>query len=260
MTDQEIVYQITGMQEVVTRSDIIYDRQYDPELRMDLYRSTTTKVGAVPVVIFVFGYRDEDMLSYQGYRLKDSGQYVSWSRLAAAAGMTAVTYETSDPAADVKSLIAYLRQNADELGIDKDRIGLWACSGNVPTALSLLTGDEAGYLKCAAFFYGPMFDWRGSRLVAEAAAISGFANPCEDKEVDDLSANVPIFLARAGQDYEPLNATIDHFVHAAVGRNLPLCFINYVEGVHGFDIKDDSHASKAIIRQSIGFLKQHLLV
>ena len=38
--------------------------------------------------------------------------------------------------ADLDALLEYLRRNAEELGIDEKRIGVWACSGNVPNALS----------------------------------------------------------------------------------------------------------------------------
>jgi len=55
-----------------------------------------------------------------------------------------------------------------------------------------------------------------------------------------------------------LNETIDDFVHKALARNLPLTFVNYARGEHGFDISDETPVSQAIIRQTLNFLRTHL--
>lgn len=35
---------------------------------------------------------------------------------------------------DLQAVLQHVRSNARTLGIDENRIGLWACSGNVPLA------------------------------------------------------------------------------------------------------------------------------
>lgn len=69
-----------------------------------------------------------------GIKLKDSGQYVSWGQLAAASGLIAITYEATQPEKNIYSVLAYVRKNARTLQIDGDRMGIWACSRNVPAA------------------------------------------------------------------------------------------------------------------------------
>jgi len=80
---------------------------------------------------------------------------------------------------------------------------VWACSGNVPTALSVLMQDAPDHLKCAVLCYGYMFDSDGSTAVADAARRWGFVNPCAGKSADDLRRDIPLFIARAGQDQVP---------------------------------------------------------
>jgi acetyl esterase/lipase len=157
-------------------------------------------------------------------------------------------------------LLRYLRNNADALGIDSERIGLWAASGNVLLALSVLMGNENASLRCAVLCYGYMMDLHGSANVAKAATTWGFANPCTGKTVDDLPPQVPLLIVRAGMDQTPhLNETIDAFVANGLRRNLPLTLVNHATGPHAFDIFHDSETSREIIRQILGFMRFHLL-
>ena len=48
-------------------------------------------------------------------------------------------------------------------------MGLWACSGHVPNALSMLAGPERGYLQCAALCFGYMLDLDDSTAVGRPA-------------------------------------------------------------------------------------------
>ena len=84
-----------------------------------------------------------------GCNAKDMASYVSWGRLIAASGLAAITYTASEPARDAHAILRHVRDHAGAFGIDERRIGVWACSGNVPTALSLLMDAEPP-LACAA--------------------------------------------------------------------------------------------------------------
>ena len=88
-----------------------------------------------------------------GCRLKEMGSYISWAGLTTTSGLVAITYTNAEPASDAHKVLDYVA-NAAALGIDENRIGLWACSGNVPTALSLLMQGDRDYLKRAALCYG----------------------------------------------------------------------------------------------------------
>jgi hypothetical protein len=188
------------------------------------------------------------------------GSSVSWGKLIAASGMIAITYTNLEPGADIHALLEHIRINAEALGIDGNKIGLWASSGNVPLALSLLMESQRDYLKCAALCYGYMLDMDGCSGVAEAARQFGFVNPAAGKTVQHLRRDVVLFVARAGQDQLPhLNELLDRFLGEALARNLNISFINNADGPHAFDLLHDSELSREIVRQILAFLRFHLL-
>ncbi|MDQ3011645.1 MAG: alpha/beta hydrolase [Acidobacteriota bacterium] len=260
ISKKRVVYQIPGMDAVTIRRDVEY-RATDADVQtMDIYYPPDAKSGArIPAVIFVSGYSDVGMQKMLGCKLKEMGAYVSWAQLAAASGLVAITYTTTEPITDLQELLQYVRQNAAGLGIDENRIGVWACSGNVPNALSLLMREANDYLKCAVFCYGLMLDLDNSTNVAQAAKMFGFVNPIVGKSVDDLPKNLPLFIARAGQDNPQLNETIDRFLTKAVSCNLPVTFANHHAAPHFFDVMHDSEATREIIRQILAFMRFHLL-
>jgi hypothetical protein len=168
-------------------------------------------------------------------------------------------------------------QNAPSLGIDEHRIGVWACSGNVPLALSALMAHstnapgqdrgraeafaeaEGSGLRCAALLYGYTLDLDGATGVAEAAQMFRFTNPNAGRSMDDLPEDLPLFVVRAGQEQFPhLNDSIDRFVAKALMLNRPITLVNHATGPHAFDLLQDSGTSREIIRQVLGFLTSQL--
>ena len=171
-----------------------------------------------------------------------------------------MTYTNREPVGDYV-LMDHVRQQAGPLGIDLGRMGIWASSGNVSLALSLLMQQERVGLRCAAFCYGYMLDLDGSTAVAEGCRTFRFANPNAGRSIDDLRRDLPLFLARAGKNVEipRLNESLDRFVSAALARNLPITLANHATGPHAFDLFDDSPASREVIRLILNFLRLHLL-
>lgn len=160
MIEKRVVYRVPQMDQVAVRQDVEYRSVNDVALGMDIYYPPGLDEGSQhPAIVFVFGYRDSAMLEMLGSKLKDIGQYVSWGELLAASGIVGITYETKEPHSDVQELIEHIRRNAITLRIDPDRLGLWSCSGNVPTALSILMDESKDYLRCAVLYYGFMLDW-----------------------------------------------------------------------------------------------------
>jgi hypothetical protein len=152
ITKRRVVYRIPGMDAVKIRRDIQYRAS---GLTLDIYHPPDWESGVrIPAVVFVSGYSDVGFQKMLGCRLKEMESYISWAQLTAASGIAAVTYSATEPAADIQALLEYVRENADSLGIDENRIGVWACSGNVPNALSILMQDARDYLKCAVLCYG----------------------------------------------------------------------------------------------------------
>lgn len=256
-----VVYRIPGMDAVTIRRDVEYRAADTGVLTMDVYYPPQFKGGArIPAVVIVAGYPDAGFERVVGCKFKELGSSISWAQLMAASGVVAITYTNREPAADLHALLQHVRQQAAALGIDENRVGVWACSGNVPLALSVLMREDREYLKCAVLCYGIMLDLDGSTHVAEAARTWGFVNPCAGKSVADLPQDIPLFIVRAGQDEFPhLNETIDRFLARALSRNLPITFANHAAAPHAFDLLHDSETSREIIRQILAFTRFHLL-
>lgn len=261
MTKKVVVYRIPGMEAVTVRRDVEYRETEAGALTLDVYYPPDAKSGArTPAVLFVTGYPDAGFEARLGCKLKEMGSYISWGQLAAASGLVAITYANREPVADAHAALRYVRQNAASLGVDEDRIGVWSCSGNVPTALSVLMSEARDVLRCAVLCYGLMLDLDGSTGIADASRQWGFANPSAGKSVDDLPRDLPLFLVRAGQDEFPhLNEAIDRFAVKALVRNLPLTLVNHATAPHAFDLSEDNEATRELIRQILAFLRFHLL-
>ncbi|MDQ1524563.1 MAG: hypothetical protein QOE47_2487 [Pyrinomonadaceae bacterium] len=264
ISKKTVVYRIHGMEQVKVRRDVAY-RAHGGAAgapTFDVYYPTCAESGArVPAVFVVAGFPDAGYEAIVGCKFKEMGSSVSWGQLLAASGVAAITYTNQEPAADLDALLRHVRQDAAALGVDENRLGLWASSGNVPLALSALMREGGDRLKCAVLCYGYMLDVSGSTRVAGAAGTWGFVNPCAGKSVDDLPEDVPLFIARAGRDKIPhLNETLDRFIADALRRNLPLTFTNHPTAPHAFDLFQDDEDSRRIIRQILTFIRFHLSV
>jgi acetyl esterase/lipase len=150
-----------------------------------------------------------------------------------------------------------VRNNADSLGVDKDRIILWAVSAG-----GLFLGhplrDAQPYIRCIVGYY-PQLDLQNARKSAPASVT--------DETLREYSAIYhlgkrekgvpPVFIARAGLDDADLNDGLDRFVQLALSKNLTIEVLNHATGHHGFDIEDDNDRSREILRRTIEFIKTH---
>jgi len=251
-TTKPLVHTIPNTSDVHVEQDLRYTTANGP-LGFDLYRPLHA-TSPSPALVFVSGYPDPGMVAMLGKPLKEWASYQGWARMVAASGIAAITYENRDPA-DVFALIEYLRANASTLGLDPARIGVWACSGNVPMALGLMTREP---FACAALLYGYLLDVDGATDVAQAAAQFRFAMP--PVTIDDLPRETPMLVVRAGRDETPgLNATLAKFVAAASARGMPIELIDHPDAPHAFDIIDDTPASHDVIERVLAFLRRNLV-
>jgi len=261
ITGKKVVYRLPGVDAVATRSDVEYRVTDAGGLTMDLYYPPDATGGSrLGAVVVVLGFSDVGYEAFVGCKFKEAEFCIGWGRLIAASGLVAITYTNREPVADLHALLHYVRQNAASLSIDQNRMGLLAFSGNVPLALSVLMQDAQEQVKCAVLQNGYMLDLDGATGVADAASQWKFVNASSGKSVDDLPPDLPLFIARAGQDAMPgLNDALDRFMAHALTRNLPVTLVNHRTGPHAFDILDDSEASREIIRQMLAFMRFHLL-
>lgn len=259
ISKKRVVYNPPGTDAVAVRRDVAFHGADASELAMDVYYPEATEAGArPPVVVIVAGYPDPGFERAVGCRFKEMGSSVSWGRLFAASGIAAITYTNKDPVRDLTALVAHVRRDAGALGVDAGRMGLWASSGSVPLALSVLIENGDG-IRCATLCYGLTLDLDGGTGVASAAAAFHFGNPAAGKSVGDLPRQVPMFLVRAGQDhFAGLNEAMDRFTAHALAANLPITVVNFPEAPHAFDLLLDTDASRELIRQILAFMRFNL--
>jgi hypothetical protein len=248
---KRVVYALPGMDALPVRRDLNFRSTSGASLLMDVYYPPLSAERPLPLVLLATAYSDP------AARVRVYGPLTSWARLMAASGMAAVIYGTDTPAADVHAVLRHLRDAAGSLGLDGDRFGLFAASGNVPVGLATLIRDRR--LRCGALLYGHTMDMDGSTTVAEAARHFGFVDACAGMSVDDLPCDIPLLFVRAGGDQlAGLNASLDRVIARALARNLPLSLINHAAGAHGFDLDEHTAASRAVVQQVLTFLHSHL--
>ena len=248
---QQVLYDHPDAARVSVRSEVVPGRG----ITVDLYFPPASQEEVSPVVIFVLAYPDSVFGPLKNFRL-----YTSWARLVAAEGFVGVLYETSEPEADLESIFTFLGEQAERFQIDLNRVGLWSCSGN--TALALKHARRRDSFLPAAFvaYYGIMPTPDGFR----AAAIDsfrtqfGFSLPGYG-DGESYRADLPMLLVRAGRDrYSIILNSIDHFAAYAFQQNLPVTVLNYPEGQHTFDVRDDTAETRSIIKQTLDFFQVHL--
>ena len=250
-TSVKLVYLTDRARDVAVEHDHVYAADTGP-LRFDLYRPPHAAAPS-PAVVIVNGLPDPGVAAMLGKPIKDWESYVGWARMIAASGIAAIAYLNHTPA-DVTSVIRHLRANAGTLGIDRARIGVFACSGHVPNALAVIARERPA---CAALLYGYMLDLDGSTTVANASKQFYFAAP--PVALDELPREMPMLVVRAGRDVTPgLDGTIVQFVAAARARGLALMLVEHASGPHSFDLVDDSPRTREVIEEVLGFLRRSL--
>lgn len=258
ITLKRFVLRLEGMDTVPVRRDLAYRAGDAGSPTLDLYYPNQSEIAnRYPVVVIAGGYRDAGVPLRLGCVFKDMEMSVSLAQLLAASGMAAATYTTSAPAPDLLAVLDYLTANAAGLGLT-GRLGLWATSGNVPVALAGLMEHRRPAIAAAVLSQGFTLDIEGT-AVADAARAYGFVNAAAAMSPADLPLDVPLFIVRAGRDEFPgLNEALDRFVLAAVGRNLPLSFVNHATAGHGFEIQDDSDRSRQVIADMLAFMRRYV--
>ena len=241
--------------------DLVYRTDGDRVLKLDVYRPLSGE-HATPVVFLVNGDASEEIIA----TAKDWGVFRSYGEHLAAHGLVAVPFnhrssnrmEPTEVAKDVRAAIAFIRDRAEDLGVDPDRVGVWVFSAGGPFGLAPLLQRCPDWLRCAAGFYtiwdlAPLragLPWATDESVRRWSCVTAL-----DAENPDLP---PLFLARAGRDRAPLLEGTDTFVRKAQERGLDLTVLDHPTGQHGFDTRDDDERSREIIREALEFFGHHL--
>jgi len=252
-----IIFQTSEMQNVE-----IETKEYKENLSFDLYYPPNfATTSHYPAIIFVLGYADTTMKNkLKAPKLKEWRQYVDWAKLVASAGMIGISYETLSPAQDIIDLVEFINMNGKSLNIDKERIGMWSCSGNAAIALETVRGPYSKYFDCAVFYYGLMISQNKKYLqeIEKLSSSYGFQISKNDS-IASLDPEIPLFFVKSGLDQIPnANAAMMEVIKEANESNVPLTFINYSSGHHAFDAFDDNDDSRRIIQKTLDFFKENL--
>ncbi len=264
MLKKRVVYEIPGMEQTRRIENSVYKTVDEGHLLFDVYYPEDIQEGEQgPTVLFVHGLGPTELVKH----IKDSGQYVSWGQLMAASGLIAVTFNHRSPdehvslidvAADVDDLIEYVREHAEELQIDREKLAIWAGSAGVPLGVRSALRGTPEFVKCLIAYYGPLDmtllkdEWELTEdEVREFSATTFLA--------ESVQKLAPMLITRAGIDHPGINASIDSFIKEASAKNVTLDYMTHPGGHHAFDVLDDVARSHEIIKRTLEFMKTHLV-
>jgi dienelactone hydrolase len=203
--------------------DVQYGASGGTPLMMDVYRPRTGTSPASPALIFFNRAAGEN---------RRNAFYSGWAQTAASKGVVAILPDlrSGTEAQDFELLVPYLARHATELGVDPDAIAVYAGSGNVFTAFPIVEDPKQTAIKAAVMYYG-------------GAQIQAFRR------------DLPVLYVRAGLDRPDLNQSITAIAARAITENAPITLLNHPTGHHAFEMRDDDDATRAIIDQTIAFVK-----
>jgi dienelactone hydrolase len=219
--DMKFFYPAPAPSAIEVTKDVPYG-----ELRLDIYRPGGGAT-ALPAVIF-------SNLATGAQR--SNPFYKAWAEIAASQGVAAILPDLrlETYAKDMEALIAHLLANGSSLRIDRDRIALYAGSGNVSRSLPFVQDPKQAAIKSAVMYYGAA-------------------------QVTEFRRDLPILFVRAGLDRPPVNRAMTELVTLATSQNAPVSLLNYPGGHHAFEIVDDADETRDTIDRTIDFVKRTTL-
>jgi dienelactone hydrolase len=220
--EMRLVYPIPAPTEF-TQRNLVYKQVGQTKLSLDFFFATrSTSAKPLPVFVIFNGFGGEFM--------RTSAQAQGWAKAATAHGFAAITADTTEGHVDedFESLSAYLRQHAEELHIDPERLVVIAWSGNVSAGLPTVEDSQRKAIRAAVIYYG-------------------------SADVPKVRLDLPVLFVRAGLDQPLTNQNFDKRIAAGIAANAPWTVVNYPGGRHGFDVFDDNALSREIIEETFQF-------
>lgn len=252
-----IVVPVPAESEYTTHRNLVYSNADSERNRADIFLPSDTGTTH-PAVIFVHGGPVPPTIPLAP---KDWGIFQSYGKLAAANALSGVVFNHrldstthfQTAADDVKALVDFVRSNAGEYGIDKDRVCLWFFSGGGSQVAPFLA-ERPEWLKCIAIYYAVVDPaaWQAMGI-SLPKALDPFG-PLQEKTEWDPA----FFVAEAGKDSAPINEGLQRFVKTANENGWKLEYWNHPNGEHSFDARNDDARSRAIILRTMDFLNEHL--
>ncbi len=261
--DKRVVYSVPGMDEVRPHKDLVYRRVDGAALKMDVYppRGLAPNQRRPAVILIHGGFLPANLRTEP----KEWGQFRSLGRLMAASGFVAVTFNhrfyssmnsLPDSESDLLALIDHVRLNADRLGLDRDRITLWAFSGS-GALLAHALRTSPPYVRAVVVYYAALDLDAGERARPGAIRPDVRRRFSPLRELSERGPLVPpLLVARAGLDRAQINEPMDQFIRLAIEKNADVEVLNHPAGHHGFDIDDDTDRSRQVLSRTIEFIRE----
>jgi dienelactone hydrolase len=198
---------------------VVRDEAYG-ELKMDVYRPPSPTPA--PALIFV-------NMAAGAERRNDF--YAAWAAIAASKGLVAILPDLREPsfAADLDAALAHLTARGAALGVDRDRIAVYAGSGNVWRSLSLFLDPKRTAIRAAVIYYGA-------------------------PQVTAFRPDLPLLLVRPGLDRPGVTGGMADLARQALTQNVPVTIVNYAGGHHAFEIVDDEEVTRAVVDDTVAFV------
>jgi len=221
-TAPRFLYPAPAADTFVVTQDVQYGASAETALKMDVFRPKGA--ATAPALIFFNRAAGAD---------RRHPFYLGWAQTTASKGVVAILPDlrNGSEAQDFTLLVPYLTQHASELGIDPDAIAVYAGSGNVFTAFPTVEDPKMSAIKAAVMYYG-------------------------SAQVKEFRRDLPVLYVRAGLDRPEVNQAITAIATRAVSDNAPITLLNHPTGYHAFEMRNDDEATRAIIDQTISFVKQ----
>ena len=258
MVRMPVVLRVPGMDAVSTRRDVVYKTAGDQALHMDVY-SPAGPPRPWPAVLLVHGG------PVPRVGAKNMEVFRSYGAILAASGFVAVAFDHRflgpdrlvDAGQDVADLVAHVRANAASLGVDPDRIAIWAFSGGGPFLAAPLR-ERPPWLRAVLAYYAVL-----DLQQPPPGVNTGLSQELRERfspvaALGDARSAPPLLVARAGLDNPWLNAGTDRFVQEAFAKGATLDLLNHPDGRHAFDILDDDARTREILRRTLDFLRDRL--
>jgi hypothetical protein len=221
---------------------LIYSPENLPEKIADIYYPSSMDLqkprGAV---ILIAGDSDNHAKEWFGRVLKDTDQYMDWGQVIAEEGMIAISYELGNPEAALENLMAWVVENNKYLGVDTAKIGFFSinengCSTGLETIVDGSTKYSGPKPVFSIFYYGMM--------------------PLRSKEI---YSDVPVMTVTTQDLWDRgIPESMDEFNIRAIDSGALLTAVSYPEGVHWFDLEQDTPRSRDILQETLAFMKAHL--
>lgn len=240
--------------EGVTFKDLVFRSTEEEQVEMRLYYPPNIPPDALlPVVIQPNIMPDAAATNVFGAPLDEHPQVRYFGMLFAANGFASVTHGTTQ-IDDFDVLMSYLYENATELHLDYDTVGLYDCC--FASYFSTMYAHQPGHenVKFIVNYFGAFNS--PDRHLHDLWIKSTFGYYTQYPDLEAFRTDLPILVLRAGQVTDSLpTGMIDHFVETSLAENLDVTLINYPQGVLGLDaLQAKEVRTGQILRQTLTFM------